>query len=528
MRTKLAFKVLSILGLSLSVGLLTLGGIAGWLQFDSSVALQVKNTHSTAALLSHDIDEYMMKGDSKEVNRFIAEAKGKKFVLDLKIFDAEGKESDAPQGTAANPRIKQALAAGKAVETRGNINGVHTLSLALPLANEKRCQGCHDAGPASLGAILVTTSLEDGYASARGTAFALLGIALVFFVILLATMYLFFRRTIINHIVDFSRQVDELASGGGDLTKVLPVRSRDEIGRLAEGINRLTASIRGIVSRIADDAAQLSSAACQLNVTSGEIAGNIERVASQAVTVATASEELAATSYEIAGNCSLAAEGARQANDSAAGGVSVVDKTVSVMGVISQRVTDAARTVESLGARGNQIGEIIGTIEDIADQTNLLALNAAIEAARAGEQGRGFAVVADEVRALAERTTKATKEIGQMIKAIQSETRAAVASMEEGVREVTIGTDEAGRSGEALNLILHRISDVTTQVNQIATAAGEQTSTTGEISSNIHEITTVVQEAARGANESALAAGQLARLARELEHLVGQFKLTAD
>ena len=525
MRTKLAFKVLSILGLTLSVGFLTLGGIAGWLQFDSSVELQLKNTRNMAALISRDIDEYMMKGDSKEVNRFIAEAKQKKFVLDLRIFDTEGKESEAAAGTAANAQVKQALTAGRALETEGKAGDVHTLSLAMPLENEKRCQGCHDAGPAYLGAILLTTSLEEGYASARHTSLSLLGIALVFFVVLLTTMYLFFRRTIVSNIVEFSRQVDELASGGGDLTKVLPVRSRDEVGQLAEGINRLTASIRGIVSRIAEDATHLASAASQLNATSTEMAGSIEQVASQAITVATASEELAATSCEIANNCSLAAEGARQANDSAAGGVSVVDNTVAVMGRISQRVTEAARTVESLGARGDQIGEIIGTIEDIADQTNLLALNAAIEAARAGEKGRGFAVVADEVRALAERTTKATREIGQMIKAIQQETRGAVASMEEGVREVTTGTGEAARSGEALNTILQRISDVTMQVNQIATAAEEQTSTTGQISSNIHEITDVVQNAARGAQESAMAAGQLARLARELEQLVGQFRL---
>ena len=526
MKTRLAFKVLAILGICLSVGFLTLGGIAGWLQFDSSVDLQLKNTRNMAALLIRDIDEYMMKGDSKEVNQFIAEAKSKKFVLDLKIFDGEGKEADA--AGAVNPAIKEALAAGKSLETRGKANGINTLSLAVPLENEKRCQGCHDTGPAFLGAILLTTSLEDGYASARTTSLTLLGVALFFFVALLVSMNLFFRRTIVNHIINFSRQVDELASGGGDLTRVLPVPSRDEIGQLAEGINRLTSSIRGIVSRIADDAAQLASAACQLNATSGQIAGNIERVATQAMTVATASEELAATSVEIASNCTFAAEGARQASDSAAGGVAVVEKTVSVMGRISQRVTDAARTVENLGARSDQIGEIIGTIEDIADQTNLLALNAAIEAARAGEQGRGFAVVADEVRALAERTTKATKEIGQMIKAIQAETREAVASMEEGVHEVTTGTEEAGHSGEALSAILQRISDVTMQVSQIATSAGEQTSTTGEISSNIHEITAVVQNAARGAQESALAAGQLANLARELETLVGQFKLAAD
>ena len=141
------------------------------------------------------------------------------------------------------------------------------------------------------------------------------------------------------------------------------------------------------------------------------------------------------------------------------------------MGLIALRVSQTAQTVETLGSRSYQIGQIIGSIEDRADQTNLLALNAAIEAARAGEQGRGFAVVADEVRALAERTTKATKEIGEMIKSIQLETKSAVSAMEEGGMQVEQGTIAAAKSGEALRNILEQIGNVTVQVNQIAVAA---------------------------------------------------------
>jgi methyl-accepting chemotaxis protein len=196
-----------------------------------------------------------------------------------------------------------------------------------------------------------------------------------------------------------------------------------------------------------------------------------------------------------------------------------------VMCQINARVQESALTVESLGQRSDQIGAIIGTIEDIADQTNLLALNAAIEAARAGEQGRGFAVVADEVRALAERTTRATKEIGEMIKAIQKETKGAVTAMEQGVREVEAGTTEAARSGEALRDILVQVNDVTMQVNQIATAAEEQTATTSEISSNMQQITDVVRQTSQGASESATAAAQLNGNAEELQRLVRQFKL---
>ena len=234
---------------------------------------------------------------------------------------------------------------------------------------------------------------------------------------------------------------------------------------------------------------------------------------------------MSATSGDIAQNCQMAADGAKRASQSAQNGTVVVDATIAVMGQIADKVQESAKTVERLGIRSEQIGAIIGTIEDIADQTNLLALNAAIEAARAGEQGRGFAVVADEVRALAERTTRATREIGEMIKAIQSETKGAVAAMEQGVQQVESGTIEASKSGAALREILEQINDVAMQVNQIATAAEEQTATTSEISSNMQQITEVVRRTSNGAHESAAAAAQLSGNAEELHRLVRQFKL---
>jgi methyl-accepting chemotaxis protein len=242
-------------------------------------------------------------------------------------------------------------------------------------------------------------------------------------------------------------------------------------------------------------------------------------------TVATASEEMSATSMEIAQNCSMAAESSLRANNAAALGSSVVKETVDVMRQITSRVKETSQTVESLGSRSDQIGAIVGTIEDIADQTNLLALNAAIEAARAGEQGRGFAVVADEVRALAERTTKATKEISEMIHIIQQETKRAVSSMEEGVLEVERGSMESAKSGEALNSILEQINEVSMQVNQIATAAEQQNATTGEITHNIIQVTAVIDGANKMAQDTAAEIDHLAAVANELQVLVGHFKV---
>ena len=313
--------------------------------------------------------------------------------------------------------------------------------------------------------------------------------------------------------------------GGGDLTVDIKVTSTDETGQLMTALGSMAENLRATISKVADTSGQVATASNQLHSTSEQIATGAEQVASQAGTVATAGEEMSATSADIALNCQMAAEGARRASQTAQNGAEVVEKTVTAMGQIAVKVQETAKTVESLGERSDQIGAIVGTIEDIADQTNLLALNAAIEAARAGEQGRGFAVVADEVRALAERTTRATREIGGMIKAIQSETKEAVCAMEEGVQQVKSGTAEAAKSGRALQEILEQINSVAMQINQVATAAEEQTATTSEISSNMVQITQVVQQTSQGAHESAMAADRLRGNASELQRLVSQFRI---
>lgn len=314
---------------------------------------------------------------------------------------------------------------------------------------------------------------------------------------------------------------------GGDLTVRVNVDSRDEMGMLAGEVNAMAAKLNSIMNRVAANTTHVASAATELYSTSEQMATGAEEVAAQAGTVATAGEEMAATSTEIAHNCMNAFHCSEQASASATSGSAIVRETLDVMNKIAVQVTQSAKTIETLGSRSEQIGEIVEVIEDIADQTNLLALNAAIEAARAGEQGRGFAVVADEVRALAERTAKATKEISAMIKAIQQETKQAVSVMQNGVREVEKGTREAGRSGEALEGILEKINSVSQQVSQIATAAEQQTATTTEISNNMQQITSVIDETAKGAQQSALAASQLAKLSDELQRIVAEFKLVS-
>ncbi len=347
--------------------------------------------------------------------------------------------------------------------------------------------------------------------------------ATITLLIVIAVISLVTTKRLIGRLGTEPEQLEEIAKlvAEGDLT----VRFDKANGGVYGAMKTMVENLRQIMDMVNKSAQEVSAASVELHANAQNTADGSHEVVSQAETVATASEEMSATSSDIANNCHHAAESSSHASQAAQNGAVIVRNTVEGMNRIADKVRSSAGVVEQLGTRSDQIGAIVATIEDIADQTNLLALNAAIEAARAGEQGRGFAVVADEVRALAERTTKATREIGEMIKSIQGETKLAVSAMVEGVNEVERGTSEAARSGQALEEILSQINEVTGQINQIATAAEEQTATTREISNNIHQISDTVQQSAHSSNEISLASSQLSKLSVELQEMVKRFRL---
>jgi methyl-accepting chemotaxis protein/hemerythrin len=315
-------------------------------------------------------------------------------------------------------------------------------------------------------------------------------------------------------------------AASGDLSARAPETGIGEVARLGSAFNTMMTDMNKAMRQFFSVADTVRDSVVMVRSTTDAMAAVAEDVAIQASTIATASEEMSATSGDIARNCLYAAESAQKATEQIHSGAQLVQNSSRLMENIAQRVNTSSQTVAGLGQRSDQIGAIVGTIEDIADQTNLLALNAAIEAARAGEQGRGFAVVADEVRALAERTTRATKEIASMIKAIQNETQSAVGSMSEGVDEVKRGTSETARSGESLEDILYKINELTTQISQVATAAEEQTATTHEITNNIQRITDVVNRNVENAHSTTKATTTLAREVDGLHELVGKFRLS--
>ncbi|MCC7145350.1 MAG: methyl-accepting chemotaxis protein [Phycisphaeraceae bacterium] len=310
--------------------------------------------------------------------------------------------------------------------------------------------------------------------------------------------------------------------------KVMKQSMQDEVGQLAGWFNTFVSNMNKIISEVAGVSREVASASAQIAAGSEEMAVGMKEQQNQVAQISSAVAQMAQSVTEVAQKSQQATGGAAKAGESAAQGSQVVAQTIQDMGAINQAVAASAQSVTELGARGQQIGQVIGVINDIADQTNLLALNAAIEAARAGEHGRGFAVVADEVRKLADRTTQATAEIATSIQAIQTDTAKAVQSMNSGSAQVKQGVERASHAGASLQGIVTHAKAVSDMITSIAAAAEEQSAASEQISKSLQSIASVTQQATDGAGQSAVAATQLSQKAEQLQRLVGQFKLVSS
>jgi methyl-accepting chemotaxis protein len=320
------------------------------------------------------------------------------------------------------------------------------------------------------------------------------------------------------------RLVQDIAAG--DLTgHIAATEGKDEVSVLLKAMASMQASLRALVSGVQSDAAALARAAEELDLAAAQSARAATAQSDAATGMAASVEELSVSIDEIGHNSHAARETALASGELSREGGRVITAATDEMQTISLAVNSSARTIAELGTYSNEISAIVSVIEDIANQTNLLALNAAIEAARAGEQGRGFAVVADEVRKLAERTSQSTQQIGKMIEKVQTGARQAVLAMESGVKRVDSGMETARRAGESMTTIQDSADRVVHVVQDIATILHEQSASARHIASMVERIASMAEESSALVVQTASSAQDIARMANGLDGAIGHFRI---
>lgn len=375
-----------------------------------------------------------------------------------------------------------------------------------------------------IGILELMVDRSDYVATQRMATFGMVGIGIVLLLAGLGAAW-WLSRDLVGPLRSTVLRLNDIASGEGNLTHRLPVEGKDELADLAVSFNAFVATIQDLVKQVAAATAQLAAASEQLSATSLETTQEVRRQQSETDQVATAMNEMTATVQDVARSASEAARSAQQTDEQASAGKDVVRLTIDSIQSLATEVEDAAGVIQRLSSHSEEIGKVLDVIRGIAEQTNLLALNAAIEAARAGEQGRGFAVVADEVRTLASRTQASTQEIQGMIEGLQGNAGKAVEAMEKGRVQARDSVEQAGRAGESLDAITAAVTNISDMNTQIASAAEEQTAVAEEINRNVANIGQSVDETARGSEQISRASEELARLAAELQNKVGQFRV---
>jgi methyl-accepting chemotaxis protein len=460
------------------------------------LADRIKAAEQAYAVAEKDVASRLPEGRTKEL------IQGKTHQLAMQYYELVDKQ------------FVPAALSGKTKKVRKLLPELMSRYEACQVATAEMVQADLDDGKKALRHV-------DSTMTRRSVMLVVLGVALV---IIVSVLGLLITSSVNRGMAAILSTIQEISANNLDIPDT-EIISQDEIGTAGAALNTMKNNLRNVIQAIAQTAEHVASASEELSSSANLQAQGAETQTNQTARIATAMQEMSSTVLQVSENSIKASEASRHAAETARQGGSIVDGALRKMRSISDAVSSSAKKMEEFGKSSDQIGRIAGVIDDIANQTNLLALNAAIEAARAGEQGRGFAVVADEVRKLAERTTTATEEIAQMIQSIQNGTKSAVAAMEGGTQEVEDGVKATSQAGDALKEIIHMAEQVGEMIMQIATAATQQSSASEEVNASMEQIATLVKESADGAQQSAKACQDLSSLALDLQKMVQLFRL---
>jgi methyl-accepting chemotaxis protein len=564
-------KVVASLGFSLLVIFAAIAAVNSYNQSNSLSKLYYDNSVALSWALEGQISEIMVNGQNEKLQPLTEEIVSKGVLQELTIIDDQkivkrSSDKNSVGKPTEDPVWGAVFSSGKDTTMSAELAGSPVLVGYKVFHNSEACSQCHDTKQQPIvGGLRTVVSQKPMQAAISSSVTANIVLSLAGAIVLIGGIVLILRKQVFAPLADVTAKLE--SAGQGNIDQTIKARSNDEIGRLlkaiqglveyiqvfssasakvAEGDLRVEVSprsnhdrlglafsqmldnLRQMIRKIERCASDLVAATTSIGKNSVDIASGAQTQADQVRQVSAAVEQMAASAVETSNNTSSAARIAEKASSVAGEGAGSVEQTIDGMQRIQSQVNESSQAIRELANSTEKISDIVAMIDEISDQTNLLALNAAIEAARAGEQGRGFAVVADEVRKLADKTGQATRQIVEMISQIRTQSGGAVSAMGVMVNQVDDGKNLVFRAGESLSQLVTMVDQVSHNIQQIAAAAQQQSVAAEEISRNVDQISISTEGTVTHVQGSKQTCGRLSKQAEELNALVQQFRLNKE